>query len=41
MSFASNHESHVWWASLRHEGLLLDGSRLRELFPDVPPVLSA
>lgn len=34
MSFASNTESHAWWAALRHEGLLLDESRLRQLFPD-------
>ncbi|MFO1482385.1 MAG: hypothetical protein U1F71_03380 [Verrucomicrobiaceae bacterium] len=41
MSFASNTESHAWWAALRHEGLLLDESRLRELFPDAPLLLNA
>jgi hypothetical protein len=41
MSFASNTESHAWWADLRHEGLLLDESRLRELFPDAPLPLNA
>lgn len=41
MSFASNTESHAWWAALRHEGLLLDESRLRELFPDYPLPLNA
>lgn len=41
MSFASNTESHAWWAALRHEGLLLDESRLRELFPDAPLPLNA
>jgi hypothetical protein len=41
MSFASNHsESHAWWAALRHEGLLLDESRLRQLFPDSPEPLN-
>lgn len=40
MSFASNTESHAWWAALRHEGLILDESRLRELFPDSPPPLN-
>lgn len=40
MSFAANTESHAWWAAIRHEGLLLDESRLRELFPDAPVPLS-
>ena len=40
MSFASNPESHAWWATLRHEGLLLDESRLRQLFPDAAIALS-
>jgi hypothetical protein len=41
MSFASNNESHTWWATLRHEGLLLDEERLRKVFPDDALPLSA
>jgi hypothetical protein len=41
MSFASNTESHAWWAALRHEGLLLDESRLRQLFPNAPERLNS
>ncbi|MES2438555.1 MAG: hypothetical protein V4584_05800 [Verrucomicrobiota bacterium] len=41
MSFASNTESHAWWAALRHEGLLLDESRLRQLFPNSPEWLNS
>ena len=37
---ASSIESHAWWAALRHEGLLLDESRLRLLFPDAPRPLN-
>lgn len=40
MSFASNTESHAWWAVLRHEGMLLDEQRLRQLFPDSPTRLN-
>jgi hypothetical protein len=40
MSFASNAESHSWWSALRHEGLILDESRLRALFPAAPVPLS-
>jgi hypothetical protein len=41
MSFASNTELHAWWAALRHEGLLLDESRLRQLFPNSPERLNS
>ena len=37
---ASSIDSHAWWAALRHEGLLLDESRLRLLFPDAPRSLN-
>lgn len=40
MSQSRTHESHQWWAELRHEGLLLDASRLRT-FPEFAPALSA
>jgi hypothetical protein len=29
-------ETHIWWASLRHGGYLLDEQRLRALFPSAP-----
>jgi hypothetical protein len=29
-------ETHIWWASLRHGGFLLDEQRLRAHFPSVP-----
>jgi hypothetical protein len=38
---ASSIETLAWWDALRHEGLLLDESRLRSLFPAAPPPLNA
>lgn len=39
-AFADSTDSHAWWSSLRHEGLLLDERRLRENFPASAPRLS-
>lgn len=35
----NNNEGYQWWVSLRHGGLLIDPSKLREYFPEEPEPL--
>lgn len=35
-----NHDTHLWWSSLKHTGLLVAPAKLPEFFPDRPEPLS-